>query len=656
MTEGSGRMKKVLGNFWAGGKRRKLEGTEKKILGIIAVVMSLYQIIQSTFFSIQPLLHYCIHLTFIMVLCYLMYTPQREGNRGRIGKADYVVALIAAAAGIYYATQVARYLVRWPQVDPLSTLDILSGIVFVVLVIDGTRRTMGMVLPTIALVFLVYTLVGHLFPGLLYHRQLLPVDILDQLVFTTNGIFTSPIAVSSTYVFLFCLFGSFFNYSGAGDFFYNFSMAVAGRYTGGAGKVAIVSSALFGMINGSPTANVATTGSFTIPMMKKVGYDTEFSGAVCAVASTGGGIMPPIMGTAAFLMVEMAGIPYRDIAIAAMVPGILYYLALMLMVHFRAKKLGLKGMTREELPDMMETLKKGFQFILPLVVLVVMIMQGYTPSMAAVAGIVCVILASFLRKETRMTPKKIWMALEDGALQSVIISMSCAIAGIVICGLMTTGLSGKLASLVLSIGGDNILIALAITALLCILLGMGMPVAAAYALTASLAIPSLYELGVPAMSAHMFVVYYSTMSAITPPVAVASYAAAGIAEGNATKIGWSACVLGSVSFIVPFMFVLQPKLLVTADNFDIGTIWIILTALLGVYAISSGIEGWLFRKINPVFRILLVAAGLMMMYPENISDYLGLGIFLVLALLCLAENRKDRGHGEKPTENGAASV
>jgi TRAP transporter 4TM/12TM fusion protein len=637
-------MKQTFSNFWAGGKRRRLEGTEKRILGVIAVIMSLYQIIQSTFFSIQPVMHYCIHLTFIMVLCYLLYTPQRESKRDHIGKVDYVVAAVVAVAGIYYATQVSRYLLRWPQVDPLSVPDIIVGIIFAVLVIDGTRRTMGMVLPTIAIVFTLYTFFGHLFPGLLNHRELIPIDILDQLVFTTNGIFTSPIAVSSTYVFLFCLFGSFFNYSGAGDFFYNFSMAVAGRYTGGAGKVSIVSSALFGMINGSPTANVATTGSFTIPMMKKVGYDTDFSGAVCAVASTGGGVMPPIMGTAAFLMVEMAGIPYKDIAIAALVPGVLYYLALMLMVHFRAKKLGLKGMSKEELPDMKETLKKGFQFILPLVVLVVMIMQGYTPSMAAVAGIVCVILASFLRKETRMTPKKIWMALEDGALQAVIISMSCAIAGMVICGLMTTGLSGKLASLVLSLGGKNVLIALAITAVLCILLGMGMPVAAAYALTASLAIPSLYELGVAPMSAHMFVVYFSTMSAITPPVAVASYAAAGIAEGNATKIGWSACLLGSVSFIVPFMFVLQPKLLVTADNFSLGTIWIIFTALAGVYAISAGIEGWLFRKVNPLVRVLLLISGLLMMYPETITDYIGLAIFAVLALISILENKKEKDH------------
>lgn len=625
-------MIKYLKNLKNSGVKRKLVNKDASIIKVIAIVMSIYQLWQSTFSKIQPLLHYSIHLTFILVLGYLLYAPYPDSDKNKVTKLDYVIAIIAMIAGIFYASQVGRYLLRWPQVDPLSVIDVIVGILIVVFVIEATRRTMGMVLPLISIVFMLYAFFGHKFPGILYHRNIIPIDVLDQLVFTTNGIFCSPIAVASTYVFLFVLFGSFFANSGAGDFFFKLSQAVAGKYAGGAGKVAIVASALFGTINGSPTANVVTTGSFTIPMMKQIGYSPLFSGAVCAVASTGGGILPPIMGTAAFLMVEMAGIPYKDIAIAATMPGIMYYLALFLMVHFRAKKTGLKGMDPKELPPAGKTLWEGLPFMIPLVVLVVMLMKGYTPSLAAVAGIIAVIAASWFKKETRMGLKSILKSLEEGALQSVVISLSCAIAGIVINGLMITGLSGKIASLVLSVGSGNLLFALIITAILCIILGMGMPVAAAYALTASLAIPSLYELGVAPMSAHLFVVYFSTLSAITPPVAVAAYAAAGIADADASKIGWVACRLGIVSFIVPFMFVFQPKLLINLADFGLDSVWVILTSLIGVFAISAGIEGWMKTKINGIGRIGLMGSGLLMMYPETLTDFIGISILVVVVI------------------------
>ncbi|MCQ1529615.1 TRAP transporter permease [Lutispora saccharofermentans] len=623
-------MLKYLANITKEGQKRKLTGKDKRIISAVAIIMSLYQLWQSTFSSIQPLLHYSIHLTFILVLGYMLYTPYEGCDITKIPKHDYLLAIMAALSGIYYATQIPRYLLRWPQVDPLLALDIVAGIIIVLFVIELTKRTMGSVLPSIGVIFLLYALFGHLIPGYIGHRRIVPIDVLDQLVFTTNGVFTSPIVVASTYVFLFVLFGSFFANSGAGDFFYKFSMSVAGRYTGGAGKVAVVASALFGMINGSPTANVVTTGSFTIPMMKKVGYDSKFAGAVNAVAATGGGIMPPIMGTAAFLMVEMAGIPYIDIAVAAALPGILFYLALGFMVHFRAKKLGLTAVDPKDLPPVGKTLKEGFPFILPLVVLVAMLIKGYTPSLAAVAGIVSVIAASFFRKETRMSMEKILKSLEDGALQSVIVSLSCAIAGIVINGLMITGLGGKIASLVLSVGGGNIFGALLITAVLCTILGMGMPVAAAYALTVSLAVPSLYELGIPPMPAHMFVVYFSTLSAITPPVAVAAYAAAGIAEANASKVGWYACWMGIVSFIVPFIFIYQPVLLINIKTFSLHTLFVMFGCMLGVIAMAAGMEGWLRDRAGKITRIALFISGLMMLYPETMTTVAGLIVFAAI--------------------------
>lgn len=636
-------MKAMLKSFWDGGQKRRFEegGFQDKLIGVIAIVMSIYQLWQATFSSIQPLLHYSIHLTFVLVLCYLYYTPRMGADRKKFSIMDGVIAALIAAAGIYYALHVPEYTTRWPQVDPLPTVAVIVAVLFMILIIDGTRRTMGMVLPLIAIIFLLYTVFGHYLPGGLYHRYIKLINIIDQCVFTTNGIFTSPIACSSTYVFLFCLFGAFFTVSGAGDFFYKFSMAVAGQYTGGAGKVAVVASGLFGMINGSPTANVATTGSFTIPMMKKVGYDGEFSAAISAVASTGGGILPPIMGTAAFLMVEMAGIPYRDIAIAAAIPGILYYVSLSFMVHFRAKKDNLPRLSKEDLPPVGATLKEGFPFVIPLILLIAMILMGYTASMSAVAGIIAVVVVSWFRKETRMGPKKILKALRDGALSSVIVSLSCAVAGMVICGLMTTGLGGKIASLIISLGGSNILSALFLTALLCTILGMGMPVAAAYALTVSLAVPSLIDLGISVMSAHLFVVYFSTLSAITPPVAVASYAAAGIAEGNANRIGWKSCKIGIVSFILPFVFVLEPSMLTVLTEFSFKSIQCVITATIGTICLCGALEGWLLRRMDIVTRLMLGAGSFCLLLPGSMTDIIGVALIAAVVIFEIIQNKKD---------------
>jgi TRAP transporter 4TM/12TM fusion protein len=632
------------------GLKRKLTGREKMLVRVIAVSMSLYQLAQSTFLTIQPMLHYSIHLTFITVLAVLLYTPFTSSDRTRIPVRDYGLAAMAAGIGVYFFVHMERFLARWPMVDPLTTMDVVAGVALLVFVIFFTKRVMGVILPSIGVIFLAYALWGHHIPGILNHRKLIPLDVLDQVVFTVNGVFSSPLVAASTYVFLFVLFGSFFAASGAGDFFYKFSMAAAGKSPGGAGKVAIITSGLFGMINGSPTANVVTTGSFTIPMMKRSGYDSEFSGAVTAVAATGGGIMPPIMGTAAFLMAEMAGIPYRTIALAGLVPGVLYYMALLLVVHFRAKKQNICGIECEEHETVWKTLKEGGLFLIPIVVLVVMLMKGYTASLSAFVGIVSVVVTAALRKKTRMSLATIVKALEDGALASIVISLSCAVAGCVIAGLMTTGLSGKLASLILSIGGNNLLPALILTAAICTLLGMGMPVAAAYALTAALCIPSLYELGLQPLEAHMFVVYFATLSAITPPVAVASYAAAGISEANASRVGWKACYIGLVSFLVPFMFVFQPKLMIIPENFTMGSLWVVFTAFVGVYSLSSGIEGYMKRQVGLFSRLLLLASGFLMMVPEKVTDSIGIALFTGVFVLQFICGRRDQN------ENSAAAV
>ena len=628
--------------FWNGGEKRKLEGVNKRIVSVIAISMSLYQIWQTVFSAIQPMLHYTIHLMFIVVMAYLMYTSSAGKDRKKITKIDWIFVVLMIFAGIYFSTQTTRYIARWPMFDPLFPMDIISSLIIVLFLVNATRRLMGMVLPTIGIIFTIYAMLGHLLPGLFAHRQRSPLDVLDQMMFTINGVFGSPIAVAATFVFLFCLFGAFFNQSGAGDFFYRFALAATGKYAGGAGKVSIFCSLLFGTISGSPTANVMATGTFTIPMMKKTGFSPVFAGGVEAVSSTGGALVPPIMGTAALLMVEMAGIPYLDVALAAAVPSILFFAAVGFMVHFRAMKMGLKGLDPATLPPLWPTLKSGFYYIFPLITLMVIILMGYTPSMAAVGGIVSIVIVSWFKKETRMGFKKIMKALEDGALQAIIITLACAVAGIVINGLVTTGLSGRVASLVLSIGGGNILLALILTAILCIIMGLGMPVAAAYSLTAALAVPSLLELGMPLMPAHMFIVYFATMSAITPPVAVASFAAAGIADASASKICFQACRLGVVAFIVPFMYVLQPIMLLTRQTFGVATILAILSALFGVLALSSGIEGWLIGKVKTVFQLPLVISGLLLMYPNPISNYIGLAVLVTVCVFQFLIKKKNR--------------
>jgi TRAP transporter 4TM/12TM fusion protein len=634
-----------LSKFKEQGVKRQLTGFDRTLARTIAVSMSLYQLAQSTFLAVQPMLHYSIHLTFILVLAFLVYTPFRTSDPSRIPIQDCVMAGVAALTGVHFFLNITRYIERWPMVDPLTPLDIVVGVAVLVFVIAMTRRVLGWILPMIGVIFLAYAFFGHHLPGIFNHRELIPVDILDQVVFTLNGLFSSPIAAASTYVFLFVLFGSFVAKSGAGDFFYDISMALAGRYAGGAGKVAVMTSGLFGMINGSPTANTVTTGSFTIPMMKRSGYSSEFAGAVTAVAATGGGMMPPIMGTAAFLMVEMAGIEYRTIALAGIVPGILYYMALLLIVHFRAKKRNLKGLDVSSLPSMATTLKTGGMFVVPLIIMVYMLMKGYTPNLSASCGIPAVILVAALRKETRMSFSEILDTLEAGARSAVVVSLSCAVAGCVIAGLMTTGLSGKLASLILSIGGGYLLPALILTAAICALLGMGMPVAAAYALTAALCIPSLYKLGLQPLEAHLFVVYFATLSAITPPVAVAAYAAAGIAEANASKVGWQACFVGIVSFMVPFMFVFEPRLMVTPQNFELASLWIVFTAIIGVLSLCAGIEGYLKSDVGLICRAVLLLSGIMLMIPETMTDYAGLlGFGVVLLLQIVLVRRRSYGY------------
>ena len=560
-------VKNQLSAWLVEGEKRHLAGIHSKMFIIFAFLLSLFQVWSVVWGKLAPIQLLATHLSFILILTFLLYSFSKKNNSQYVPTVmDYVCAFLALAAGIYYIFYSEWISVRIPIVDPLSYLDLFFGAVFVVLSIEAARRTIG--IPIVIIIFLGigYALWGHHLEDLLWHREFSFSEVIEDLAYSFNGLWGSPISVAASFVYMFLLFGAFLQKAGAGEFFFKLSTALAGRTRGGPAKVAVLASAFFGTISGSPTANVVTTGTFTIPVSKRSGYTPSFAAAVEAAASTGGSILPPIMGSSAFLMAAITQIPYVEIVIAAVVPAILYYLSLLTMVHFEAIRLDLPRAKEEEIPKALDVLKEGWYYFIPLIVLVLFLLMGYSASRTGFYGILSIIIVSWFRKSTRMGFKKMFEAMIDGARSSIPVTTACAAAGLVISGIMSTGLGGKLTSIVLGLTEGMLLPTLILVMLICIVLGMGMPVAAAYILTAMLAAPALMELGVSLMSAHLFIVYYSIFSAITPPVAVAAYAAAGIAEANPNRVGFEAVRLGLVGFIVPFMFVLEPALLLDGSS------------------------------------------------------------------------------------------
>ena len=561
MTVLSAIRKHVLATFATGGYK-KLDGWRLQLFIGIGCAMSLYQIWSVLYGKLDPMNQMAVHLAFILFLTFYMYEFSIKVVPHTIHLMfDRVCMALSAGCGVYYMMHAERLSTRIIGVDQLSTLDAVFGTLFVLLCIEAARRTIGVTIIGVAVVFIAYALFGHLLPGIWYHREMAFLEVLDQLAFSYNGLWGSPIAVAASFVFMFVLFGCFLQRSGASQFFFELSLALAGRTRGGAAKIAIIASAFTGMISGSPTANVVTTGAFTIPMSKKVGYSPRFAAAIEACASTGGSLLPPVMGSSAFLMAAVTNMPYSMIAIAAILPAILFYFSLFCMVHFEAIRLDLPRADAKDIPRLMDVLKKGWFYFIPLIILIVFLLRGMSPSRTGIYGIIAIVVVSWMSKTTKMNFRSIIQALADGARSAIPISTACGVAGLVIAGIMSTGLGGKLNSIILSLTAGHLFPSLLLIMMMCIILGMGMPVAAAYVLTAMLAAPTLIELGVSVMAAHLFIVYFSIISAITPPVAVAAFAAAGIANEKPNRVGWEAVRLGIVSFIIPFIFVFQPALL-----------------------------------------------------------------------------------------------
>jgi TRAP transporter 4TM/12TM fusion protein len=607
------------------------EAGSRKLTGIVAwiamlglLAFSLFQVYTSVFGVLTAPLQRSIHLGFALALIFLLF-PARKRDRGKkhhVAWYDFILAAGSVLVGAYWPVTINELVNR---VGRLTDLDFFVGLLAIVLVLEATRRTVGLPIMIIAILFMGYAIWGPYMPGSLAHRGLELDRLVQTMFYTTEGILGTPLGVSSTFIFLFLLFGSFLIKTGVGDYFNDLGIAIAGRRVGGPAKVAIFSSALQGTISGSSVANVVTSGAFTIPMMKNLGYRKEFAGAVEASSSTGGQLMPPVMGAAAFLMAEFIGIPYAEVALAAVIPAILYFTGVWIVTHFEAKKTGLRGLTKEEMPNRKDIIKRLY-LLIPILSIIVLLMTGMSVMLAALYSIVISIVVSAMNKKTRMGFKDFIDALVDGARTALGVAAATAAAGIIVGVVTKTGLGLKLANGLLDIADGALLPTLFLTMIASLILGMGSPTTANYVITSTIAAPAIMMLGVPALSAHLFVFYFGIIADITPPVALAAFSAAAISGGEPIKTGIDSTKLAIAAFIIPYMFVLSPELLLI-DTTWYYAIWMFVTALLGMIAIGAGVVGYWYQKISWLERIIAIVAGLLLIYPEGFSDWSGLAMF-----------------------------
>ncbi|RNF40212.1 TRAP transporter permease [Planococcus salinus] len=613
-------------------KVRSLKGMTGKIITVIAVVMSLFHLYTAMFGVFESILQRSAHVAFALALTFAIYKPTKKAIKSdNVPWYDWIFIALSLAVYSYFVFNAQTISSRMSYIEDLSGLEIGIGLVAGLLLIEATRRVVGNALVIIIAVCLAYGFWGHLFPGVLSHREFTTMWIVDHLFYTVTGVFSTPLGVSATFIFLFILFGKFLEVSGAGQFFIDLSVAGMGKYRGGPAKTAIVASSILGTISGSAVANTVTTGAFTIPLMKKTGYKKDFAGAVEAVSSTGGQIMPPIMGASAFIIASYLGIPYMEVALAAAIPALLFYLCLYFQVDLRAKRLGLSGLKKSELPNFWTVLKNGFLFFVPLIVIVYMLVSGFSPMRAGLFSIAATILVAAAMKATRLSFGTIIRALDLGAKAAIETAIACAAAGIIIGIIGLTGIGLKFSSIIIELSGGILIVTLLFTMVTSIILGMGLPTVAAYIVQVPLTIPALIELGVAPLAAHMFIFYFAILSAITPPVALASFAAAGISGSEPMKTGVISMKLGLAAFIVPFMFVYGESLLLIGDASTI--ILSVITAAIGIWGIASAVEGWLLRHSLWYERLVMFAGSLLMIIPGVYSDVIGIAVLVSIIVL-----------------------
>ena len=603
----------------------------KATVVVIGVCLSLFHLYTGGFGVVEAYMQRTIHLIALMILAYLTFPANKTWSAKKNAVIDIPLACVCLIIGVYLIMDHDRIVGREWYYGPITVADIVLGIIMILLVLESARRVVGLALPIIAIFFMVYALYGNYFPYPFTIRSPPPIVFIDHMFLTPQAIFGVPIGVSATFVYLFILFGAFLETTKGGQFIIDFSMALVGRATGGPAKVAVVASSLFGTVSGHSVANVYGTGTFTIPLMKKAGYDKDFAGAVEAAASAGGQIMPPIMGAAAFIMAEILGIPYLEICKAAILPALLYYVAVFASTHVEALKKGLRGLTKEEVPRLLSTLKEGFHFTVPIVLLVVVLIKGFTPFRAAFIAIVALVIVAMFRKVSRLNLKSFIHTLVLGARNSIVIAVSCACAGIVVGVLDVTGLGIKFVTIVTEFSGGILPIALVMVMISCLILGMGVPTAPAYIIAAMIAAPTLTHFGIQPIVAHMFVFYSALLSAITPPVALAAYAAASISGGGVMMTGIIASKLGIVKFLVPYIFVYNAAFLLIGP--PLFVVWSFISGVVGTLALVFALEGYFFSRLNIWQRLVFLIAGLCALVPEIMTDIVGLLLFTVFSWL-----------------------
>lgn len=650
-------------------RTRSVTGIAAGIVFILLLSFSLFQVYTGAFGQLTAYIQRTVHLGFALSLIFLLFPIRRKAKKDSVPWYDWVLIILSIIVCGYWPV---FYDSLVQHVGGISQAQLVIGSLALLLVLEATRRAVGLPIIIIASLFSLYALFGPHMPGMLAHRGLSIHQFIDTMFFTTEGILGTPLQVSSTYIFLFLLFGAFLVQTGVGTYFNDLAVAFTGHRIGGPAKVAVFSSALNGTISGSSVANVVTTGSFTIPMMRKLGYRPNFAGAVEAAASTGGQIMPPVMGAAAFLMIEFAGVGYWEIAKAAIIPAILYFSGIWIMTHFEAKRVGLLGLPKDQLPKKSEVLKK-IHLLLPIVIITVLLFQGFSISRTALFGIISIIIVSLFRKDTNLfmdgtkfSIRKFVLGLTNGARTALGVAAATACAGIIVGVVTKTGLGLKLGNSLVSLAGSianspdaQLMLTLVFTMITSLILGMGAPTTANYIITSTIALPAIIALNselnvaIPVLAAHMFVFYFGIVADITPPVALAAFAATGISGGEPIRTGGNATKLAIAAFIIPYMFILQPQLLMIDSTFlEIGQA--LVTAMLGMIAIGAGLIGFWYRKINWFVRIISVVAGLLLIYPEGYSDLIGFVTFVVLVAYQIIMNRyKDSDKGQLKQQAGA---
>ena len=612
------------------------EGVPKIIVTAIMAIFSLYCIGMTLFSTALPEVRLTLFLGCIVVLGYLAY-PAKKGSMKVNSMPWYDIVLMVAGSScfFYFAINALPIIKLATRIEPIH---VVIGVIGILILAELCRRCVGIPILCVVGALLVYTFYNQLSYNPDFYQAL--KNVVFKLFYTTSGVIGTPINVCYKFIVLFIIFGAFLERTGIGDYFVQLANAVVGRFSGGPAKVAVVASALEGMCSGSSVANTVGSGSVTIPMMKKTGYKPEFAAAVEAAASTGGQIMPPIMGAAAFLMAEYIDIPYAEVAVKAILPALLYFAGIFIAVHLEAKKLGLKGIPKEQLPKVKELIGQIY-LLIPLVLLVWLVSSNTrTIQTAAALSIVATIVVGALNPKNRITLKKILEALEAGARGAITVACACAMAGIIAGCITVTGLASILINGIVSVAGNATIIGLVLTMLCCIVLGMGVPTTANYCIMASTCAPILTQLGFPAVAAHFFVFYFGIVADITPPVALAAYAGSAIAKSNPMKTGITATKLAIAAFIVPYIFAYNPAMLLEGVTGWYQVVQIALSALLGLFGVAAALNGHLFRKVPVVLRLALMAGGLCMMVPETLTDIIGFAAVAAVVIYQYVSNKK----------------